>query len=141
MDEKQVQKAREWLAKQPDAWDAIKRATSVCDVARLCAAYHESIFWVADTSNALAEKAATELTKTGPLNRFIFSDVKRPILEALRHLEAFYIVPQHPYDYPTKCFLCDKTIESSEDLDFHGLGECVNICPQCGGSGMEEKKS
>ena len=79
MDEKQVQKAREWLAKQPDAWDAIKRATSVCDVARLCAAYHESIFWVADTSNALAEKAATELTKTGPLNRFIFSDVKRPL--------------------------------------------------------------
>ena len=29
--------------------------------------------------------------------------------------------------YPKQCELCQKTIESLEDLDWHGLGNCVEI--------------
>jgi len=35
-----------------------------------------------------------------------------------------------PPTYPKPCHLCGKTIESVEDLDWHGLGNCVEITPE-----------
>jgi hypothetical protein len=40
-------------------------------------------------------------------------------------------------EYPKPCDLCPGTIESKEDLDWHGLGNCVPICKRCNGSGIE----
>src|SRR5580692_3337356 len=40
-------------------------------------------------------------------------------------------------EYPKPCELCEKQIESREDLDWHGLGNCVPICERCVGSGIE----
>lgn len=39
--------------------------------------------------------------------------------------------------YPRPCGLCSKNIESEADLDWHGLGNCVDICARCHGSGQE----
>ena len=39
--------------------------------------------------------------------------------------------------YPHPCELCSKQIESQEDLDWHGLGNCSPICELCNGSGVE----
>lgn len=32
-----------------------------------------------------------------------------------------------PNHYPVRCFLCHDTIESAQDLDYHGKGNCVPI--------------
>lgn len=40
-------------------------------------------------------------------------------------------------DYPRPCGLCPGMINSADDLDWHGLGNCVDICEHCGGSGQE----
>lgn len=39
--------------------------------------------------------------------------------------------------YPRPCGLCPGNIESEADLEWHGLGNCVEICEHCGGSGHE----
>jgi hypothetical protein len=39
--------------------------------------------------------------------------------------------------YPRPCGLCPSQIESQDDLDWHGLGNCVPICERCVGSGIE----
>jgi hypothetical protein len=39
-------------------------------------------------------------------------------------------------EYPKPCGLCPGQIESVEDLDWHGLGNCVPICETCDGSGI-----
>lgn len=41
--------------------------------------------------------------------------------------------------YPKNCELCEKRIESKDDLDWHGLGNCVPICMHCMGSGIEDE--
>lgn len=41
--------------------------------------------------------------------------------------------------YPRPCGLCLGQIESKEDLDWHGLGNCVPICDICLGSGIENR--
>jgi hypothetical protein len=42
--------------------------------------------------------------------------------------------------YPFPCALCGKDVMSIEDRDWHGLGNCVGICPSCVGSGSDEKR-
>lgn len=42
-------------------------------------------------------------------------------------------------EYPKPCGLCPGQIESKDDLDWHGLGNCVPICERCTGSGIEPK--
>lgn len=42
-------------------------------------------------------------------------------------------------EYPKPCGLCPGTIESREDLEWHGLGNCVDICEHCEGSGIDSK--
>jgi hypothetical protein len=40
--------------------------------------------------------------------------------------------------FPKHCDLCDKMMESLEDrTQWHGLGNCVEICSHCNGSGVE----
>jgi hypothetical protein len=39
-------------------------------------------------------------------------------------------------EYPKPCGLCPGNIESREDLEWHGLGNCVPICDVCCGSGI-----
>lgn len=41
--------------------------------------------------------------------------------------------------FPRPCGLCPGTIESKDDLDWHGLGNCVEICERCEGSGIDPK--
>ncbi len=40
--------------------------------------------------------------------------------------------------FPFTCDLCGKPVESVDDFDWHGLGNCVAICPWCVGSGSDE---
>jgi hypothetical protein len=40
--------------------------------------------------------------------------------------------------FPFTCDLCGKPVESVDDFDWHGLGNCVAICPFCVGSGSDE---
>lgn len=42
--------------------------------------------------------------------------------------------------YPRLCGLCPGNIESETDLEWHGLGNCVEICERCGGSGQDPEK-
>lgn len=39
--------------------------------------------------------------------------------------------------YPMPCGLCPGQIESADDTEWHGLGNCVPICDRCCGSGIE----
>ena len=32
------------------------------------------------------------------------------------------------YAYPLECVCCGSTIESADDLEWHGLGNCVDLC-------------
>lgn len=41
--------------------------------------------------------------------------------------------------YPQSCFSCGVMIASPDDHEWHGLGNCVDICERCGGSGEEPK--
>ena len=41
--------------------------------------------------------------------------------------------------YPKPCGLCLEQMLSTEDTEWHGLGNCVPICDRCGGSGIEVK--
>lgn len=41
--------------------------------------------------------------------------------------------------YPIRCDLCGLMIESFDDAIWHGLGNCVDICERCMGSGEEPK--
>ena len=40
--------------------------------------------------------------------------------------------------YPKPCGLCESQIESAEDTEWHGLGNCVPICDLCTGSGTSK---
>lgn len=42
--------------------------------------------------------------------------------------------------YPQNCFLCDQVIASESAEEWHGLGNCVDLCTRCGGSGEEPKE-
>ncbi len=42
--------------------------------------------------------------------------------------------------FPQPCELCGKEIAERDDTQYHGLGECVPICPTCFGSGIEPEK-
>lgn len=37
--------------------------------------------------------------------------------------------------FPHQCGLCNGVVESKDDCDWHGLGNCVEICSACSGSG------
>lgn len=39
--------------------------------------------------------------------------------------------------FPHPCECCGKQIESQDDYEWHGFGNCVNLCPTCLGSGEE----
>jgi hypothetical protein len=40
--------------------------------------------------------------------------------------------------WPQHCGLCNQDMESDADrMEWHGLGNCVNICERCTGSGVE----
>lgn len=39
--------------------------------------------------------------------------------------------------FPRPCGLCPGTIESSEDLEWHGIGNCLPLCERCLGSGVD----
>jgi hypothetical protein len=41
--------------------------------------------------------------------------------------------------YPMPCGLCESQIESAEDTEWHGIGDCVPICSRCLGSGIDPK--
>ncbi len=38
-------------------------------------------------------------------------------------------------DFPQQCWLCGQAIASREDTEWHGLGNCKDICAGCDGSG------
>ena len=40
--------------------------------------------------------------------------------------------------YPKKCELCGFDIEDDADLDWHGIGNCVDLCPECGADDVPE---
>lgn len=41
--------------------------------------------------------------------------------------------------YPMQCGLCELQIESADDCEWHGLGNCVDICDSCDGNGFIDK--
>lgn len=41
--------------------------------------------------------------------------------------------------YPMQCELCELQIESADDCEWHGLGNCVDICDSCDGNGFIDK--
>jgi hypothetical protein len=41
--------------------------------------------------------------------------------------------------FPQDCICCGGVIQSAGVRECHGLGECVEICPLCCGSGVEPK--
>jgi hypothetical protein len=43
-----------------------------------------------------------------------------------------------PRSFPMQCECCGRTMTSTDDYDYHGIGNCVNICDACGGSGWEK---
>jgi len=45
-----------------------------------------------------------------------------------------------PEQWPQLCHLCNTQMESADDrCEWHGLGNCVDICERCLGSGEEPK--
>lgn len=56
--------------------------------------------------------------------------------------KALALLAAHSPDerkYPMPCGVCPGTIESEQDLEWHGIGNCMPICDACGGSGIEDK--
>jgi hypothetical protein len=51
-------------------------------------------------------------------------------------LKAFTFTPGH--EFPQDCPLCGGTLEDKSDRDWHGLGNCCDICDACGGSGHQK---
>lgn len=48
--------------------------------------------------------------------------------------------PQKPETWPQHCDLCNHDMESETDrTEWHGLGNCVPICPTCCGSGTADE--
>lgn len=44
-------------------------------------------------------------------------------------------------EFPFKCHLCGHQIESADDrLEWHGLGNCVEICDDCLGTALDESQ-
>lgn len=44
-------------------------------------------------------------------------------------------------EFPFKCHLCELEITSAEDrMEWHGLGNCVEICDDCLGTGLDESQ-
>ena len=41
--------------------------------------------------------------------------------------------------FPFLCQCCGQPIKSADDYEWHGLGNCVEICSRCNGSGEEPK--
>lgn len=66
----------------------------------------------------------------------------RRVWKAARHFRSTIVellrsrlIVKHS-DFPYKCFLCGLDMTSAEDrLEWHGLGNCVEICEGCMGSG------
>jgi len=49
------------------------------------------------------------------------------MISLLRRLLGKKVEQQVP-EFPKPCILCTKTIWDKEDLIWHGLGECVDLC-------------
>lgn len=46
-----------------------------------------------------------------------------------------------PRTFPHVCECCSAQIESADDYDYHGLGNCVDVCGRCSGSGIEPEEA
>lgn len=71
-----------------------------------------------------------------------FETEPREIEAFADELAAALALPAEPpqaNEYPKPCGLCPGTIESREDTEWHGLGNCVDICEHCEGSGIDPK--
>ena len=44
-----------------------------------------------------------------------------------------------PRTFPMNCDLCNTLMNSTDDYDWHGIGNCVDICDKCWGNGWTEK--
>lgn len=54
-------------------------------------------------------------------------------------IECGWGPPAAKAKWPMGCGLCGKMMDSIDDrMEFHGLGNCVDICSRCLGSGQEE---
>lgn len=46
-----------------------------------------------------------------------------------------------PAAFPYACFLCGHQMTSADDrMEWHGLGNCVDICDDCLGTGLDESQ-
>lgn len=58
----------------------------------------------------------------------------------LKELRDRISAPPQVDTWPQKCHLCQQDMESADDrMEWHGLGNCVEVCSNCTGSGEEPK--
>ena len=83
------------------------------------------------------ENLATKGWLDKPNAEFLF----REITNKAREIQAALLASLPVAAYPRPCGLCPRNIESAEDMEWHGLGNCVPICERCDGSGIEPSPS
>lgn len=54
-----------------------------------------------------------------------------PTKERLLNFVALLKDGPPPRTFPLVCHLCEVTVESLGDLEYHGLGDCVDLCEPC----------
>lgn len=58
--------------------------------------------------------------------------------ELLASLRSFFS-KKRPPAFPFECHMCGHQVESVDDrIEWHGLGNCVEICDGCLGTGLDE---
>jgi hypothetical protein len=81
---------------------------------------------VAAPPAAVAEPVRSEPMKLTPEDEKALDDLERRGVKWVRSNV-----------YPQPCGLCPGIIQSADDCEWHGLGNCVPICTRCDGSGIE----
>jgi len=59
--------------------------------------------------------------------------------EKYEHINRLLVTNGSPLVFPLTCQCCGLTINGKDDFDWHGLGNCVELCSACLGSGMNKK--
>jgi len=68
-----------------------------------------------------------------------FSNGRRVWLNAEGFLDVGWAEGFPKAMYPMPCGCCNGQLESEADRDWHGLGNCVDICTRCNGSGIDPR--
>jgi hypothetical protein len=97
----------------------------------------QQLVGAAETISKLREEIEDDNTSVRQVARECRLDDERTIADQAATISQYKktLADMQPRSFPFDCELCGEAMNSTDDYEWHGIGDCAPICPTCNGNG------